>query len=552
MVKIDDFGPLTLLQANNVLSAANITMQFGAKPLFENISVKFGGGNRYGLIGANGCGKSTFMKILGSDLEPSAGNVSLEPNIRLGKLRQDQFAYEDKRVLDVVMMGHEDMWNAAAERDALYANPDATDEDYMRAAELETKFAEYGGYTAEARAGELLLGIGIPTEQHNGPMSEVAPGWKLRVLLAQALFSDPDVLLLDEPTNNLDIHSIHWLEDILNARNSTMIIISHDRHFLNAVCSHMADMDFGTLTVYPGNYDSYMLASMQARSQQLANNAKAKEKIEELQAFVRRFSANASKARQATSRQRQLEKIEVAEIKPSSRQNPFIRFEFEKKLHNIVVECDALSKTYERNIFKNFKLMIRPGEKVAIIGENGAGKTTLLKSILSEKFGGIAVDAGTVKWSENADVGYMPQDTSECFPQDMTLLEWMGQWGKPGDDDQIIRGTLGRLLFSGNDIGKSVRVISGGEKGRMIWGKLMLQKHNILAMDEPTNHMDMESIESLQTSLEKYDGTVIFVSHDREFITGLATRILEIRTDGTVADFEGSYEEYLASQSIEG
>ena len=552
MVKIDDFGPLTLLQANNVLSAANITMQFGAKPLFENISVKFGGGNRYGLIGANGCGKSTFMKILGSDLEPSAGNVSLEPNIRLGKLRQDQFAYEDKRVLDVVMMGHEDMWNAAAERDALYANPDATDEDYMRAAELETKFAEYGGYTAEARAGELLLGIGIPTEQHNGPMSEVAPGWKLRVLLAQALFSDPDVLLLDEPTNNLDIHSIHWLEDILNARNSTMIIISHDRHFLNAVCSHMADMDFGTLTVYPGNYDSYMLASMQARSQQLANNAKAKEKIEELQAFVRRFSANASKARQATSRQRQLEKIEVAEIKPSSRQNPFIRFEFDKKLHNIVVECDALTKTYERNIFKNFKLMIRPGEKVAIIGENGAGKTTLLKSILSEKFGGIAVDSGTVKWSENADVGYMPQDTSECFPEDMTLLEWMGQWGKPGDDDQIIRGTLGRLLFSGNDIGKSVRVISGGEKGRMIWGKLMLQKHNILAMDEPTNHMDMESIESLQTSLEKYDGTVIFVSHDREFITGLATRILEIRTDGTVADFEGSYEEYLASQSIEG
>ncbi|MFM8461773.1 MAG: ABC-F family ATPase [Polynucleobacter victoriensis] len=535
-----------------MLSAANITMQFGAKPLFENISVKFGGGNRYGLIGANGCGKSTFMKILGSDLEPSAGNVSLEPNIRLGKLRQDQFAYEDKRVLDVVMMGHEDMWNAAAERDALYANPEATDEDYMRAAELETKFAEYGGYTAEARAGELLLGIGIPIEQHNGPMSEVAPGWKLRVLLAQALFSDPDVLLLDEPTNNLDIHSIHWLEDILNARNSTMIIISHDRHFLNAVCTHMADMDYGTLTVYPGNYDSYMLASMQARSQQLANNAKAKEKIEELQAFVRRFSANASKARQATSRQRQLEKIEVTEIKPSSRQNPFIRFEYDKKLHNIVVECESLAKTYERDIFKNFKIIIRPGEKVAIIGENGAGKTTLLKSILSERFGGIGADNGTVKWSENADVGYMPQDTSECFPNDMTLLDWMGQWAKPGDDDQIIRGTLGRLLFSGNEIGKSVRVISGGEKGRMIWGKLMLQRHNILAMDEPTNHMDMESIESLQTSLEKYDGTVIFVSHDREFITGLATRILEIRHDGSVTDFEGTYEEYLASQSIEG
>ena len=278
----------------------------------------------------------------------------------------------------------------------------------------------------------------------------------------------------------------------------------------------------------------------------------AKEKIEELQAFVRRFSANASKARQATSRQRQLEKIEVAEIKPSSRQNPFIRFEYDKKLHNIVVECESLAKTYERDIFKNFKIIIRPGEKVAIIGENGAGKTTLLKSILSERFGGIAADNGTVKWSENADVGYMPQDTSECFPNDMTLLDWMGQWAKPGDDDQIIRGTLGRLLFSGNEIGKSVRVISGGEKGRMIWGKLMLQRHNILAMDEPTNHMDMESIESLQTSLEKYDGTVIFVSHDREFITGLATRILEIRHDGSVTDFEGTYEEYLASQSIEG
>jgi ATPase subunit of ABC transporter with duplicated ATPase domains len=527
-------------------------MQFGAKPLFENISVKFGGGNRYGLIGANGCGKSTFMKILGSDLDPSAGNVSLEPNIRLGKLRQDQFAYEGVRVLDVVMMGHAEMWSAAAERDALYANPEASDEDYMRAAELEAKFAEYGGYTAEARAGELLLGIGIPIEQHNGPMSEVAPGWKLRVLLAQALFADPDVLLLDEPTNNLDIHSIHWLEEILNARNSTMIIISHDRHFLNSVCTHMADMDYGTLTVYPGNYDSYMLASMQARERQVAANAKAKERVEELQAFVRRFSANASKARQATSRQRQLEKIEIVEIKPSSRQNPFIRFEYEKKLHNMAVECNGLTQEYDRVIFKNLKLTIRPGEKVAIIGQNGAGKTTLLKSILSKRFGGIRVDKGDVKWSENANVGYMPQDTNEYFPEDVSLLDWMGQWGKPGDDDQVIRGTLGRLLFSGSEIGKSVKVISGGEKGRMIWGRLMLQKHNVLAMDEPTNHMDMESIESLQVALEKYDGTVIFVSHDREFISGLATRILEVKGDGSVSDFEGSYEDYLKSQNLEG
>ena len=302
-------------------------MQFGHKPLFENITVKFGGGNRYGLIGANGCGKSTFMKILGGELEPSSGHVMLEPNIRLGKLRQDQFAFEEMRVLDVVMMGHAEMSSVAQERDLIYANPDATEDDYMHAAELEAKFAEYGGYTAEARAGELLLGVGVSIDLHQGLMSAVSPGWKLRVLLAQALFSDPDVLLLDEPTNNLDIHTIHWLEDILNERNSTMIIISHDRHFLNSVCTHMADMDFGTLRVYPGNYDDYMLASAQARSQQMSDNAKAKDKIAELQDFVRRFSANKSKARQATSRQRQLEKIEVADIKPSSRQNPFIRFE---------------------------------------------------------------------------------------------------------------------------------------------------------------------------------------------------------------------------------
>ena len=527
-------------------------MQFGAKPLFENISVKFGGGNRYGLIGANGCGKSTFMKILGGELEPTSGNVSLDPGIRLGKLRQDQFAYEDVRVLDVVMMGHEEMWNAAAERDAIYANPEASDEDYMQAAELEGKYAEYGGYTAEAKAGELLLGIGIPIEQHDGLMSNVAPGWKLRVLLAQALFSDPDVLLLDEPTNNLDIHSIHWLEDILNDIKSTIIIISHDRHFLNEVCTHMADMDYGTLKVYPGNYDSYMLASVQARTQQLSSNVKAKEKIAELQAFVARFSANASKARQATSRQRQLEKIEIVEVKPSSRQNPFIRFDTEKKLHNMAVECNALTKAYDRVIFKNFKLGVRAGEKIAIIGQNGAGKTTLLKTILSKRFDGVAADSGDVKWAENANVGVMPQDNTEMFAKDELLMDWMNEWRNTGDDDQVIRGTLGRLLFSGDDIGKSVKVLSGGEKGRMIWGKLMLQKYNVLAMDEPTNHMDMESIESLQIALEKFDGTLIFVSHDREFVSALANRILEVKMDGTIADYSGTYEEYLRSQELTG
>jgi ATPase subunit of ABC transporter with duplicated ATPase domains len=534
-----------------VLATSNITMQFGQKPLFENITVKFGGGNRYGLIGANGCGKSTFMKILGGELEPSAGHVMLEPNIRLGKLRQDQFAFEEYRVLDVVMMGHAEMWAAAQERDAIYANLEATEEDYMHAAELESKYAEFGGYTAEARAGELLLGVGVSIDQHQGLMSAVSPGWKLRVLLAQALFADPDVLLLDEPTNNLDIHTIHWLEDVLNERNSTMIIISHDRHFLNSVCTHMADMDFGTLKVYPGNYDDYMLASAQARAQQMADNAKAKDKIAELQDFVRRFSANKSKARQATSRQRQLEKIEVADIKPSSRQNPFIRFELEKVLHNIAVECEGITKEYERVIFKNFNLTIQPGEKIAIIGQNGAGKTTLLNTILSERFVGITPDHGKVRWAEHANVGVMPQDTNESFPQDMNLSDWMSQWAKAGDDDQAIRSILGRLLFSGPEITKSVKVISGGEKGRMIWGKLMLGRHNVLALDEPTNHMDMESIESMQIALEKFKGTLIFVSHDREFVSGLANRILEVKMDGTINDFSGTYEEYLVSQGLE-
>ncbi|MCO4862206.1 ABC-F family ATPase [Cupriavidus sp. WGlv3] len=540
-----------------MLSTANITMQFGPKPLFENISVKFGEGNRYGLIGANGCGKSTFMKILGGDLESSAGNVMLEPGIRLGKLRQDQFAYEDMRVLDVVMMGHTEMWAAAQERDAIYANPEATDEDYMKAAELEAKYAEYDGYTAEARAGELLLGVGIPTAQHQGPMSDVAPGWKLRVLLAQALFSNPDVLLLDEPTNNLDINTIRWLETVLNERNSTMIIISHDRHFLNSVCTHMADMDYGTLKVYPGNYDEYMEASMQARERQMAANARAKERISELQDFVRRFSANKSKARQATSRAKQIEKIKVEDIKPSSRQNPFIRFEFEKKLHNLAVEVEGITKSYDRKIINNLSLAIQAGERVAIIGENGAGKTTLLRSLLNGAVQtgvqrGVEVDRGTVKWAENANVGYMPQDTYEEFPQDRDVMDWMSQWTQAGDDETSLRGTLGRLLFSADDIKKNVKVLSGGEKGRMIWGKLMLGRHNVLALDEPTNHMDMESIESMQIALDKFQGTLIFVSHDREFVSGLATRIIEVRTDGTLTDYLGTYDEYLQSQGIDG
>jgi len=537
-----------------LIVTSGITIQFGAKPLFENISVKFGEGNRYGLIGANGCGKSTFMKILGGDLEPSAGSVAVAGSERVGKLRQDQFAYEDARVLDVVLMGHEEMWQAMSERDAIYADPDASEEDYMHAANLEARYAEFGGYTAEARAGELLHGVGIPIEQHNGPMSAIAPGWKLRVLLAQVLFADPDIMLLDEPTNNLDINSIRWLEDVLNARNSTMIIISHDRHFLNSVCTHMADMDYGTLRVYPGNYDDYMFASTQAREQLLAANAKAKEKVAELQDFVRRFSANKSKARQATSRARQIEKIKLEDVKPSSRQYPYIRFEYDEKekLHRLAVEVKGLAKSYDKPLIKGLDLSIEAGEKVAIIGPNGIGKTTLLRCL----WGDLKPDYGTVKWAEKARPGYCAQDHAADFAAESTLFDWVGQWRREGDDDQLVRATLGRLLFTGDDAKKSVKVISGGEGQRMALGKLILQMPNVLLLDEPTNHLDMESIESLNGALERYKGTLIFVSHDREFVSSLATRIIEMKPGegrhpgSAIVDFRGNYEEYLQQQGL--
>ncbi|MFW5431580.1 MAG: ABC-F family ATPase [Methylophilaceae bacterium] len=533
-----------------MLIANNITMQFGSKPLFENVSVKFGDNNRYGLIGANGCGKSTFMKILAGILEPTSGNVSLDTNERMAFLHQDQFAYEDKRVLDVVMMGHEEMWAAMKERDAIYANLEATEDDYMKAAELEGVFAEYDGYTAEARAGELLMGVGIPIGQHTGPMSEVAPGWKLRVLLVQALFSNPDVLLLDEPTNNLDINTIRWLEDVVNTRDCTMVIISHDRHFLNQVCTHTCDMDYGKITSYPGNYDDYMEASIAARNQQAKDNAKAKQQVADLQDFVRRFSANASKAKQATSRAKQIDKIKIEEFKPSSRQYPFIRFEYDdrEKLHRNAVELKKLGHGFddEKDLFKGFEVIFEAGEKVAIIGENGVGKTTLLRCLANE----LTPKHGEVKWAEKANIGYFAQDQEHAFEQGEDLFEWMTKQRQAGDDDNTVRSMLGRLLFGTEATKKSVNVLSGGEKGRMMYGKLMLAKTNVLLMDEPTNHMDMESIEALNTALDKYKGTLFFVSHDREFVSSIATRILEIKADGIV-DFTGNYEDYLTSQGLE-
>ena len=527
-----------------MISTANLSIQFGAKPLFENVSVTFGNRNRYGLIGANGSGKSTLMKILAGELEPTAGNVSTEPDIRIGQLSQDQFAYENYRVLDAVIVGYEKLWQVMQERNRLYSLPEMSDEEGMRVADLEIEFAEMDGYSAESRAGELLEGIGIPVDQHVGLMSAVAPGWKLRVLLAQALFSDPDVLLLDEPTNNLDINAIRWLEEFLDGSKSTMVIISHDRHFLNSVCSHMADLDYGKLHIFPGNYDDYMTAATQARERVHADNAKKRVKMAELQTFVSRFSANASKARQATSRARQLEKIQLEDIKPSSRVSPFIRFEQEKPLRRIAVEATNISKGFDEGpLFENLNLAIEAGSRVAIIGPNGIGKTTLARCLLKE----IDVDSGEINWSENSSTGYFAQDNASEFEQDVTLFDWITQWQPPGSGEQLLRATLGRMLFSRDESEKSVKVVSGGEQRRLMFGKLILQKPNVMVMDEPTNHLDMESIEALNLALENYPGTLIFISHDRDFVSSLATRIIEMTPDGIV-DFSGTYDEYLCTQ----
>lgn len=526
-----------------MISTANITMQFGAKPLFENISIKFGEGNRYGLIGANGCGKSTFMKILSGELEPSGGNVSVDPNERVAKLNQDQFAYEEYSVIDTVIMGHKELWAVKQERDRIYNLPEMSEEDGMKVADLEVEFAEMDGYTAESRAGELLLAVGIETELHWGPMSEVAPGWKLRVLLAQVLFAEPHIMLLDEPTNNLDIDTIRWLEQTLNQRNCTMIIISHDRHFLNEVCTHMADLDYGELRVYPGNYDDYMFASTQARERLLADNAKKKAQISELQTFVSRFSANASKAKQATSRAKQIDKIQLEEVKASSRQSPFIRFEQSKELFRNALEIENLSQGFETTLFSSLNAIFEVGERVAIIGENGVGKTTLLNTLA----GILEPKSGSYKWSENSNIGYYAQDHAHEFEKNLNVFDWMAQWRQEGDDEQVVRSFLGRMLFGQDDIKKPVQVLSGGEQGRMLLGKLMMHKPNMLLMDEPTNHMDMESIEALNLALENYTGTLFFVSHDRTFVSSIATRILEIR-DGQIHDFRGTYDELLAAK----
>ena len=519
-------------------------MQFGAEPLFENISAKFDKGNRYGLIGANGCGKSTLMQIMSGALEPSSGNVSITPGSKLGTLSQNQFGFEQYSVIDAVIMGDRELWKIKSERERIYNLPEMSEADGMKVGNLEAEFADMDGYTAESRAGDILLNAGIEEDLHFGLMSEVAPGRKLRVLLAQALFANPDILLLDEPTNNLDIDTINWLCTELNKRTCTMVIISHDRHFLNSVCTHMADIDYGELRIYPGNYEYFMAASSLIREQLLAGNSRKSAEIEELQDFVNRFGANASKAKQASSRAKKLDKITLDDVKSSSRMTPRLSFTQHKKLHRNALVLENLSHGFKgETLFTSNDFILGAGTRLAILGENGTGKTTLLRCIMEQ----ITPNSGQYKWAENAVVGYFPQDNTQDFNNDMTLFDWMMQWRTPKHDDLKVRGLLGRLLFTEDDFNKKAKVCSGGEKNRLLFGKLMMQDTNVLILDEPTNHMDMEAIEALNDALKIYEGTLIFVSHDREFVSTLANRILEIK-DQEMIVYEGTYDEYLHSK----
>ena len=521
-----------------MITASGITVQFGQKPLFEDISITFSKGNVYGLIGANGSGKSTFMKVLSGDLDPTSGNVSVQKDRRVSMLSQDQFAFEEMNVMDCVMMGYKNLWSIKKERDRIYALDQMTEEEGLKVANLEIEFADLNGYSAESDAGELLLGLGISSQEQSLLMKNISPERKLKVLLAQSLFGDPDILLLDEPTNNLDLDNISWLEETLKDRDSMMIVISHDRHFLNNVCTHMVDLDYGKLQVYNGNYDFFMVESALSKTLLTNENTKKEAKIKELESFVRRFSANASKAKQATSRANQLKKIKLDDVKKSSRVYPFIQFKQDKKVYNCALEVEKLNKSFDNlDVIKKFSIDIESGERIAVIGNNGIGKSTLIRCFMND----LQIDSGKVVWNKNVNIGYFAQNHNEEFKYDISLIDWMAKWGQKDDDMQIIRGTLGRLLFSQDHIDKSIKVLSGGEKRRMIFGKIILQKPNVIVLDEPTNHLDMESIESLNLALSRFEGTIVFASHDREFISSLATRIIEIK-DGKISDYSSSHE----------
>ena len=531
-----------------MLTVSDVSLRFSDRKLFDDVNINFTEGNTYGLIGANGAGKSTFLKILAGDIEPTTGHISLGPDERLSVLRQNHFDYEDERVIDVVIMGNEKLYNIMKEKDAIYMKEDFSDEDGVRAAELEGEFAELGGWEAESEASQLLQNLNISEDLHYQTMSELANVDKVKALLAKALFGKPDVLLLDEPTNGLDIQSITWLEDFLIDFENTVIVVSHDRHFLNKVCTHMADLDFGKIKLYVGNYDFWKESSELAAKLQADRNAKAEEKIKQLQEFVARFSANASKSKQATSRKKMLDKIELEEIVPSSRKYPFINFKAEREIGNDLLTVENLSvKIDGETILDNISFILRPGDKTALIGQNDIQTTALIRALMDD----IEYE-GTVKWGVTTSRSYLPKDNSRDFAGGESILDWLRQFAnKEEDDNTFLRGFLGRMLFSGDEVNKSVNVLSGGEKVRVMLSKLMLLKSNVLVLDDPTNHLDLESISSLNDGLKNFKESIIFASHDHEFIQTLANHIIVLSKNGVIDRIDETYDEFLENEEVQ-
>jgi ATPase subunit of ABC transporter with duplicated ATPase domains len=529
-----------------MISTSNVTLRYGKRALFEDVNIKFTPGNCYGLIGANGAGKSTFLKILSGEIEPNSGEVFITPGERLAVLKQNHFEFDEIQVLKTVIMGHRELFAIMEEKDSLYAKPDFSEEDGMRAAELEGEFQELNGWEAEADAASLLLGLGIGTDLHEKQMKELDGNEKVRVLLAQALFGNPQNLLLDEPTNHLDIESINWLVNFLGRFEGTVIVVSHDRHFLNEVCTHIADIDFGKIQLYVGNYDFWYESSQLALKLIRDANKKTDEKRKELETFIARFSANASKSKQATSRKKQLEKLTLEDIRPSNRKYPFINFKPEREAGKNILSVDRLSKTVDgEKLLDNISFVVNKGDKIALIGPNGAAKTVLFQILAGE----VEADQGEFAWGVTTTQAYFPKDNAPYFEGvELNLVEWLRQYSKD-PDETFIRGFLGRMLFSGEESQKKASVLSGGEKVRCMLSKAMLSGANVLMLDEPTNHLDLESITALNNGLIDFDGSMLFVSHDWQFIQTIANRIIEITPKGLI-DRQMTYEEYLNNEDI--
>ncbi len=535
-----------LIRGKKMISANNVTYRVGKKALFEEVNIKFTEGNCYGLIGANGAGKSTFLKILSGALETTNGEIVITPGQRLSVLEQDHFKYDAYTVLDVVIMGNQRLYDIMKEKEAIYAKEDFTDEDGIRASELEAEFAEMDGWEAESNAASLLNGLGIETEFHYSLLADLDGNQKVKVLLAKALFGNPDILLLDEPTNHLDLDAIAWLEEFLINFENTVIVVSHDRYFLNKVCTHTADIDYGKIQLYAGNYDFWYESSQLLIKQMKEANKKKEEKIKELQEFISRFSANASKSKQATSRKRALEKIQLDEIRPSSRKYPYIDFRPEREIGNEVLTVEGLTKTINgEKVLDNISFIVGHDDKIAFVGSNELAKTTLFKILMGE----MEPDAGTYKWGVTTSQAYFPKDNTEEFDNDYTIVEWLTGYS-PVKDVTYVRGFLGRMLFAGDDGVKKVKVLSGGEKVRCLLSKMMISGANCLILDEPTNHLDMESITALNNGLIKFSGVELFSCHDHQFVQTTANRIMEILPNGSLIDKITTYDEYLASDEM--